>query len=263
MPVREISAFLPAFDEVDSLRRTVGEVVAALDGLGLDRYEVIVVDDGSTDGTSALAEELAAALPGVRAVHHDRNRGYGAALRTGFAAARYDWVFLTDGDGQFDPTELRRLLPLAETSDAVVGYRRHRADHAGRRASGWLWGQVVRLTVGLRVRDVDCAFKLLRRSRLTEIGPLTADGAVISTELLVKLQRRGVRVEQVGVGHRARQAGAASGADPRVIATAFLELVRLRRALSTPSPAGAGAGAVPGAGTAGTSLADDGECRTG
>jgi glycosyltransferase involved in cell wall biosynthesis len=237
VPVRELSAVLPAHDEEGNIERTVREVTAALDGLGLDRFEVIVVDDGSADATPALADAMAEADPRVRAVHHPRNRGYGGAVRSGFDAARYDWVFLTDGDGQFDPAELAVLLPLADEADAVVGYRRDRADHAGRRVNAWLWAQVVRLVVGIHVRDVDCAFKLLRRSRLVEVGPLEADGAVISAELLLKLDRAGVVVRQVPVSHRPRQAGTPSGADPRVIARAFRELVRLRRAMHQPATA--------------------------
>lgn len=237
MPVTEVSAVLPAYDEEGNLARTVGEVTAALAGLGIERFEVVVVDDGSDDGTPELADGLAAADARVRVVHHDRNRGYGAAVRSGFAAARYDWVFLTDGDGQFDPTELGLLLPLTERADAVVGYRRERADHVGRRVNAWLWAQVVRLVLGVHVRDVDCAFKLLRRDRLVEIGPLRADGAVISAELLLRLQRAGAGIEQVPVSHRPRQAGTPSGADLRVIGRAFRELVRLRRSLRQPSTA--------------------------
>lgn len=235
VPVTEVSAVLPAYDEEENLRRTVAEVTAALEGLGMERFEVVVVDDGSGDGTPALADALAAADARVRAVHHEHNRGYGAALRTGFAAARYDWIFLTDADGQFDPGELRLLLPLAERCDAVVGFRRERADHAGRRVNAWLWSQVVRVVLGLRVRDVDCAFKLLRRSSVAAVGPLAADGAVISAELLLKLQRAGVRVEEVGVSHRPRQAGTPTGADLRVIARALRELVVLRRAVGQPA----------------------------
>jgi glycosyltransferase involved in cell wall biosynthesis len=235
MAVRELSAFLPAYDEEPNIGRTVPDLVAALDRLPLDRFEVIVVDDGSRDATAAVADGLAAADPRVRLVRHDRNRGYGAALRTGFASARYDWVFFTDADGQFDPAEVGLLLDHADRADAVLGYRRNRADHAGRRLNTWLWGRLVWLAVGVRARDVDCAFKLIRRDVLAGIGPLEADGAVISAELLANLQRRGARLAEVAVTHRPRRAGQASGADPRVIARALRELVRLRRRLGEPS----------------------------
>jgi glycosyltransferase involved in cell wall biosynthesis len=174
---------------------------------------------------------LADSLDGVRAVHHERNLGYGAALRSGFAAARCEWVFFTDADGQFDPKELAELLPHAASHDAVLGWRRNREDNGLRKVNTWLWAVVVRAVVGLRVRDPDCAFKLLRRARVEALGPLTTGGAVTSTELLVKLQRTGVTWVEVPVTHRPRLAGRASGASPRVIARALVELVRLRRSL--------------------------------
>lgn len=240
MAVRELSAFLPAYDEEANIATTVGDLVAALDGLRLDRFEVIVVDDGSRDATGAVADEIAARDPRVRVVRHDRNRGYGAAVRTGFSSARYDWVFFTDGDGQFDPHEVGLLLAEADGADAVIGYRRKRADHAGRRLNTWLWGRVVKVVLAVEARDVDCAFKLVRRDALAAVPPLEADGAVVSAELLAKLQRSGARLVEVGVTHRPRLAGEASGADPRVIARALRELVRLRRTLREPTPATAG-----------------------
>jgi glycosyltransferase involved in cell wall biosynthesis len=204
----------------------VTDVQAALASLGIPAWEVVVVDDGSTDGTGPLAESL-----GARVVRHPRNLGYGAALRSGFEAATCEWVFFTDADGQFDPKELAELLPHAATHDAVLGWRRNREDNAVRKLNTWLWRVVVRFVVGLRVRDADCAFKLLRRSAVESVGPLATGGAVTSTELLVKLQRAGVTWVEVPVTHRPRVAGRASGASPRVIARAFVELVRLRRSL--------------------------------
>ena len=229
--MRELSAFLPAHDEAGCIADTVARTIAAIDGLDLARFEVIVVDDGSTDGTGAIADALAAADDRVRTVHHQVNRGYGAALKTGLEAARYEWVFWTDGDGQFDLEEIDRLVAFADTRDVVVGYRVDRQDHLGRKLNTLLWTLVVRAVLGLQVRDVDCAFKLLRRRCLDEIGPLQADGAVLSAELLVRLDRAGMKLEEVPVSHLPRRAGEASGASPRVIARALRELWRLRRSL--------------------------------
>ena len=229
--VDELSVFFPAHNEAANLERTVDAAIAVVKGLALREYEIIIVDDGSTDGTSALADELAARHTGVRVVHHDTNRGYGAALKSGLESARLDWVFYSDADCQFDLSELALLLPFAEDHDAVIGYRAQRSEGAARKLNQSLWTKLVRAVIGLDVRDVDCAFKLLRRSYVERVLPLDADGAVISAELLVKLQRAGARIKQVPVTHHPRLAGKPSGASPRVIARAFRELFRLRRAL--------------------------------
>ena len=233
--VRELTVFFPAHDEAENLERTVTSAVRALDGLGLQALEIIVVDDGSTDGTGGIAEALAANDTRIRVIHHPFNRGYGAALKSGFAAAQREWIFYTDSDGQFDLADIDRLLPYAGDFDVIVGYRMRRADHAIRRVNQALWSRLVRRVLGVDFRDVDCAFKLLRRASLERIEPLVSEGAVISAELLVRLQRSGARVSQVGVPHHRRVAGAPSGGDPRVIARAFRELYRLRRALRTSS----------------------------
>ena len=231
MSVRELSVFFPAHDEVENLERTMTAALAFLDDMDLDASEVIVVDDGSTDGTGDVADALALKDPRVRVVHHGSNRGYGAALKSGFGAARLEWVFYTDSDGQFDLGDLNRLLPFAGEFDAVIGYRQRRSDHFVRTVNQSLWTALVHSLFRLGLRDVDCAFKLVRRASLERVGPLVSEGAVISTELLVKLRLTGARVKQVGVNHYPRTAGRASGGSPRVIARAFRELVRLRREL--------------------------------
>jgi glycosyltransferase involved in cell wall biosynthesis len=232
--VDELSVFFPAHDEAANLEPTVDSALIVLKGLALREYEVVIVDDGSTDGTAAIADELAERHANVRVIHHDANRGYGAALKSGLGAARLDWIFYSDSDCQFDLSELALLLPFAEENDAVIGYRANRSEGAVRKVNQFLWTRVVRAVIGLNVRDVDCAFKLLRRSSVEAIGPLASEGAVISAELLVKLQRAGARIKQVPVTHHPRPAGRPSGGSPRVIARAFRELFRLRRRLRSP-----------------------------
>lgn len=231
--VRELSIFFPAHNEVDNLERTVKGAIAAIERLEIADLEVIVVDDGSVDGTAEIADGMAASDARIRVVHHTTNRGYGAALKSGFAEASRDWVFYTDSDGQFDVADIHLLLAHAADHDAVVGYRTRRSDHAIRKLNQALWSRLVRRVLGIDSRDVDCAFKLIGRTSLERIGPLTSDGAVISAELLVKLARSGARVKQVGVPHHARIAGKPSGGDPRVIARAFRELFRLRWTLGS------------------------------
>jgi glycosyltransferase involved in cell wall biosynthesis len=192
--------------------------------------EVIVVDDGSTDHTRVLATALVERHPNVRLVVHRVNRGYGAALRSGIAAARMPFVLLTDADRQFDLDQLRTFVPLVARADLVVGYRRRRQDPLGRRVNGRGWNWLVRRVCRIDVRDVDCAFKLVRRSLLERLE-LVSEGAMISTELLVKARLAGGTLAEAGVDHRPRTRGEQSGASPHVVIRAFRELVRLRGSL--------------------------------
>jgi glycosyltransferase involved in cell wall biosynthesis len=164
--------------------------------------------------------------PHVRVVAHERNSGYGAAVRSGIAASRSEWVLLTDADLQFDLSELRFLLPLSSDNDLVAGYRVDRADPVARRLAAHGWNQLMRRTFRVGVRDVDCAFKLVRGPAVRALD-LASDGAMISTELIVRAQLAGWRIAEVGVHHLARHAGEPTGGDPRVVLRAFHE----RRAL--------------------------------
>lgn len=225
MDLGGISAVLPAYNEVAALPRTVADLRAVLAGLG-GPFEIVVVDDGSTDGTGALADRLAAADPVVRAVHHPRNLGYGAALRSGFAAARLPWVFLMDADGQFDPAELPAFVEAAAAADFVVGYRPARADAGHRTLYAKVWALLMSVLLGVGVRDVDCAFKLMRRSYLDRMN-LEAGGAFLSAEMLAKARRMGARFVERPVRHLPRRAGTSTGGNPRVLVRAFYELARL------------------------------------
>ncbi|MDQ7857246.1 MAG: glycosyltransferase family 2 protein [Armatimonadota bacterium] len=226
MDLGGISAVLPAYNEEAALPRTVAELRAVLAGLG-GAFEIVVVDDGSTDGTGALADRLAAADPAVRAVHHPRNLGYGAALRSGFAAARLPWVFLMDADGQFDPAELPAFVESAAAgADFVVGYRPERADAGHRTLYAKVWAWLMSALLGVGVRDVDCAFKLMRRSYLERMH-LQAGGAFLSAEMLAKARRLGARFVERPVRHLPRRAGTSTGGNPRVLVRAFYELARL------------------------------------
>lgn len=230
--VRELTVFFPAYNEEGSITQVVEAAIAQLDTLELTDYEAIVIDDGSVDGTGCLADRLAADHDRVRTVHHERNRGYGAALKSGFAASRFEWVFFTDADGQFDLSELPAFLAAAAQYDVVVGYRKARQDRPMRRFNAWAWAKIVRVSLGLQLRDVDCAYKLIRRSRLVEAGSLRSEGAFLSTELLVKLLRNGVELCELPVAHHAREAGRPSGGSPIVIFRAFVDLARELRHLN-------------------------------
>jgi glycosyltransferase involved in cell wall biosynthesis len=225
-PVHSISMVLPAFNEEANIARAVERADAALLSTGLD-YELIVVNDGSRDRTGAILPRLAQVYPRLLIVEHSPNRGYGGALRAGFAAATKEWIFQSDADNQFHYSELLRLVALSTGCDAVVGYRRPRRDPLVRRLNGWGWNHLVRVFFGYVVRDIDCAFRLIRRSALESV-PLSFDGAMISTQLLAGLKARGFVIAEVGVTHLRREGGNPTGANVRVVARAFRDLVRYR-----------------------------------
>jgi glycosyltransferase involved in cell wall biosynthesis len=224
-----LAVVLPCFNEAPNVAAAVAQARSAATAAARE-HEIVVVDDGSSDDTRVIAEALAALDPRVRVVAHDGNRGYGAAVRSGIAATTADWVLLTDGDLQFDLGDLQRFVPLAFAHDLVAGFRMRRADRLSRRLAAAAWNRLVRATFGLRVRDVDCAFKLARGPALRAL-PLCSDGAMISTELLVRCLGDGARVKQLPVRHRPRVSGHQSGNDPRVVLRAFHELWALRRKL--------------------------------
>ena len=225
-----LSYFFPAHNEEANLEGLVREALTTLPTLA-EAFEIIVVDDGSRDATGRLADELAAANPGVvRAVHHEINQGYGAALRSGFRAARHDHVAYTDGDRQFRVADLERLierLAAEDRPDAVVGYRIRRADPLVRTVYARLYRLANRIFFGLRIRDVDCACKLFRRAALDGIA-VESGGAFFSAELLIKLEAAGRAVVEVGVPHYPRTAGSPTGAKPSVVLRAVRDFWRLR-----------------------------------
>jgi glycosyltransferase involved in cell wall biosynthesis len=228
--VARLSYFFPAHNEEANLAGLVAEALEVLPTLA-DAFEIIAVDDGSRDRTPAIADELAAANPGVvYAVHHPTNLGYGAALRSGFAAARYDLVAFTDGDRQFRIEDLGRLtarLAEADTPDVVAGYRIRRADPIIRTIYAKAYRLANRIFFGLQVTDVDCACKLFRREVLDGLR-VESGGAFFSAELLIKLRAAGRSVVEVGVPHYPRTAGSPTGAKPQVILRAVRDFWRLR-----------------------------------
>jgi glycosyltransferase involved in cell wall biosynthesis len=232
-PLPGLSIVLPCRNEAENVAAMTSDACEAARRVA-EAYEVIVVDDGSSDATRAIARAVAARVPEVRVVVHQTNRGYGAAVRSGFDAARMPWVFLTDADRQFDLAQLDEFTIAATHADLVAGRRVDRADPLPRRAAAHAWNVLMRTLFGLPIRDVDCAFKLIRRDLLRSLD-LTADGAMISTELVVRSVRAGARIEERSVEHLPRLAGRQSGLSPRVVARAFRELAATRRALAADS----------------------------
>jgi glycosyltransferase involved in cell wall biosynthesis len=223
-----LSVFFPCYNEEQNIETLVREAEQALSGL-VQRYEILIINDGSSDRTASIADKLQQ-HDTVRAIHHDVNKGYGAALITGFRSARYDWVFFTDGDNQFYMSEIGLLLEHLDSYDAVIGFRKVRRDPLHRVWYARSWNMLVRLVFGLKVKDLNCAFKVIRKKFLDDIA-LTSSGAMINTELLVRLKIAGARIREVGVTHRPRQFGTQTGGNITVILRAFKELFALSRSL--------------------------------
>jgi len=223
--VPELSLVFPVYDEAENVGRLLETARQIATRLGRE-FEIVVVDDGSRDGSPIIIDQWCARDARVRCVRHAANGGYGAALRSGLWEARGELVFFSDADLQFDLSELEKLLEHAERFDIVAGYRSPRRDPRHRLAIAWLWGSLVRVFFGLRVRDVDCAFKVFRRDVLRAI-PIASVGAFVNTEILVRATAQGFRIRQVPVSHRRRLHGRQTGARPRVVWRALREGVAL------------------------------------
>ena len=227
-----VSCVLPARNEEQAIEVVLSR---ALDVLGAltDQFELLAVDDGSSDRTGILLDAVAARDRRVQVIHFGTPRGYGAALRAGFAASRFPVVAFTDSDGQFDLADLEHVLPLLAEADLVVGYRRSRVDPVGRRVLSRGYNTLVRLVLGVRVRDVNCAFKVFHR-RLLDVMPLASDAYAINAELVARADALGLVVREVGVRHFARLAGRSKvgfGSAPE----ALRQLWTVRRSLTMAS----------------------------
>lgn len=220
--VPSLSLVLPAYNEEQMIAQTISTVLTVVPTWTQD-FEVIVVNDGSTDATATLLEKLRERDQHVRLVTHTVNQGYGAALVSGFAAATKEYTFFMDADGQFDIRDLQTFLPYIDSYDAVIGYRIDRQDSWMRKLNAWGWKRLIGWVLGIHVRDVDCAFKLLHTDFLHQ-HPLETRGAMINAELLHTLRQAGRTYKELGVHHLPRQAGNATGANLRVILRAFREL---------------------------------------
>jgi glycosyltransferase involved in cell wall biosynthesis len=222
-----LSVFFPVYNEEENLPMTVAATVRTLEQSPfVGDFEIILVNDGSKDGSAAIAEKLAQQDGRVRVVHHPQNMGYGQALKSGIEAAHMDYVFFTDADLQFDIVEVNALLAHLDRYEVVIGYRSPRRDPVMRLLNAWGWNLLNRIFFGLHIRDIDCAFKIFRRDLVQELA-LESKGAMISAEILIRLTRTGVRVKEVPVSHLPRLYGSATGAKLSVILRAFREMLRL------------------------------------
>jgi glycosyltransferase involved in cell wall biosynthesis len=227
--LKSLSVVLPAYNEESNIEPMIENVLKTISPAVAD-LEVIVVNDGSRDHTAEKILSVAARHPNVRMVAHEKNRGYGAALYSGFTAATKEWVFMTDSDRQFKLAEFHNLVAQSAHADLVAGYRSPRRDPFHRLVYAWGWNTLVTLLFGYTVRDVDCAFKLFKREIMDHINILSR-GATFSSEFLVRAKRAGYKIVEIPVSHLPRPAGKPTGARIDVIARAFRELVSVRVAL--------------------------------
>ncbi len=222
----KLSLILPAYNEAGNLDRVVRHSIGVLDNYVSD-WEIIIVNDGSTDETGLMAEALAGQGRHIRVVHHLCNRGYGPAWRTGFAHAQGKYLMCMDADGQFDLADIALLLPYVNHYDVVAGYRIDRQDPPHRKLNAALFRLASRLVFGIHLRDLDCGFKIFRAGLIRSL-PLRSPGALINLEIFSYARLRKAKIREVGVHHYLRRAGSATGARSSVVIQAMLELWLLR-----------------------------------
>lgn len=229
-----LSVFFPCYNEEANVEATTLAALRVCQRVSND-FEIIIVNDGSQDRTGEIADGLAVEYSSVRVVHNHPNLGYGGALQQGFRTATKSWVFYTDGDGQFDMEEMDKLLSHLDHCDIVSAYRINRRESFFRKLNGFFWTALVNVAFGLRLRDIDCAFKIFPRQLFDKIE-MKSTGALIDAEILARAHRLGYEIGQVGVRHYPRTAGEQTGANWRVIARAFKELFLLRKEIVKTRP---------------------------
>jgi len=222
-----LSVVLPAYNEEKNIEKTVNDAFLYLEK-NVSDYEIIVVNDGSVDGTREVVERLSLSNPKIVLVNHPINLGYGSALRSGFERASLDYIFFMDSDGQFDISDIDRFLRYIEDYNVIVGYRGKRADPFIRSLNTWLYHLYIRFLFGLKLRDMDCAFKLFPRAAYYDIRPIKSGGALFSAELLIKLGKKGFKIKEVPVRHFPRRFGKQTGANLKVILRMFKECWKLK-----------------------------------
>jgi len=218
----ELSIFFPFWNEEKNVKHVVESAILVAKSIA-EQWEILIIDDGSSDKTYEIGRELAQKYKNVRAITHSPNRGYGAALREGFENARYKYVVFTDGDRQFDFSEVDKFVDAINGSDIVIGFRKKRRDKFVRHVLMYLlkiWDFVF---FRFYFKDIDCGFKMFRKSVFNEIMPLRSEGAMITTEILAKATRKKLKIKEVEVNHYPREFGDQSGANIAVVVRAVLE----------------------------------------
>jgi len=223
-----LSVFFPAYYDEKNIGKVVTSAIIILDELKLKDYEVIVIEDGSPDKTGEVADMLACKYDKVRVIHHEKNMGYGATLKDGFLSAKFDYVFYTDGDNQFDLNEMKKFVALIPFTDMVIGYRKKKQYSTYRKITSLVYNFLLRLLFDIDYVDVDCAFKLIKTDLFKEIEINSVD-AFIDAEILLKAKQLGYESTEVGVKHLPRVDGISTGARPSVIFRTLKEIREYRK----------------------------------
>jgi glycosyltransferase involved in cell wall biosynthesis len=224
--IKQLSVFFPAYNEEENIKTTVENTIRVLRKVA-EKWEIIIVDDGSKDNTPALSDSLAKKNKNVRVIHHKPNRGYGGALKTGFKEAKYEWVAFTDSDGQFDFNEITKFISLKDEADLILGIRKSRADSILRKIYTWGWALLPKIILGMKAKDYSCGFKMIKKEVFDKVQPLKGEEKVTQIELLVKAQRMGFKISHVTVNHYPRKAGEQTGADIKVVLKSVFDLLKL------------------------------------
>src|SRR3989344_7457131 len=225
--IKNLSVFFPCFNEEGSIKRTVDNAISVLEKLDIE-YEILIINDGSTDRTAEVAGELAKRNSRIKVINHQKNLGYGEALKSGFYGAKYETICYTDGDGQFNFEEVEKFTEKLDSTDLIIGYRIKRADPFYRILFAKGWTLSLLLLFGMKLKDADCGFKMIKREVLEKIPKLQSQrGAMINAELAIKAKKYGFKVGQVGVHHYPRLSGKPTGASIPVIIRSYFDLLKL------------------------------------
>ncbi len=228
--LKSLSLFLPTYNEQENIAKTINDADKALKAVAND-YEILVVEDGSKDDTATIVEGLIKKNKHIRMIKHRPNRGYGAAFKSGLYGSKHELVSFTDSDGQFDYSEIKKFIPHIDKYDLLIGYRIKRQDNVFRKLNAFIWKLWMWFLFGLWVKDIDCAFKVIKKYVIDDIE-LETESALTSAEFLIKVKQKGYRWKEIGVHHYERTAGNATGANPKVIIRAFKESFKLWYAMN-------------------------------